>query len=186
MADTTTPVTGTTPTPQDATQVNDLQINLAEAPKEENKSDNLQKSSDNNPQTSSVSDLDLSLDLNLPDAPKDDDRLKTEDQKNKETIIDPINKTVSTENLSDRRGNEGEVATESTTTEGSLDKGRNEEGFVAKVEVPVPTTPEPTPEPTPEIVPETPIESTPVVVPEPIVEIIPETKETSIQSSEIL
>lgn len=30
MADTTTPVTGTTPTPQDTTQANDLQINLAD------------------------------------------------------------------------------------------------------------------------------------------------------------
>jgi len=73
-----------------------LQINLAEAPKTDSvqSSDgNLQKSSAN-PQES----LDLDLDLNLPEAPKNDDRLKVEDQKNTEaTIEQPAAEVVVTE-----------------------------------------------------------------------------------------
>ncbi len=64
MADTTIP---TTPPTQD------LEINLAEAPKME------EKAPEKTP-----AELDLSLDLNLPEAPKTDDRLKTEDEKNQE------------------------------------------------------------------------------------------------------
>ncbi len=68
MADQTTP---TTPPAQD------LQINLEEAQKAENTT------------TSAIEtaqpELDLSLDLNLPEAPKTDDRLKAEDEKNQET-----------------------------------------------------------------------------------------------------
>jgi hypothetical protein len=63
MADTTTP---TTPPAQD------LQINLADAPKAEE----IVIPENTKPE------LDLSLDLNLPEVPKNDDRLKTEDQKN--------------------------------------------------------------------------------------------------------
>ena len=72
MADTTTP---TTPPAQD------LQINLDEAPKTEPTTWNLQ------PETN-TSELDLDLDLNLPEAPKNDDRLKTEDQKNAEPVAE--------------------------------------------------------------------------------------------------
>ena len=56
-----------------------LQIDLAEAPKME----------EIKPQEIKTSELDLDLDLNLPNAPKDDTRLTTEDQKNKE-ITPPI------------------------------------------------------------------------------------------------
>ncbi len=163
MADTTTPVTGTTPTPQDATQTNDLEINLADISKTETQPAPWNLKSETN-----ISDLDLSLDLNLPDAPKDDDRLKTEDQKNKETTLDPINKIVSTEDLSDRRENEAnEMKSRSTTGE----------EFVAIAEVPVPTTPETTPE-NKTVVEEAPVEVIPEKVPEPVVELTPEIKET--------
>lgn len=67
MADTTTPVT---PPAQD------LQINLEDAPKAEEIT-----IPENKP-----AELDLNLDLNLPEAPKNDDRLKTEDQKNAEPV----------------------------------------------------------------------------------------------------
>ena len=63
MADTTTPIT---PPAQD------LQINLEEAPKAEKI-----LTPENKP-----AELDLSLDLNLPEVPKNDDRLKNEDKKN--------------------------------------------------------------------------------------------------------
>jgi len=217
MADTTTPVTGTTPTPQDTTQANDLQINLADVneqseviPQGGTSKTETQPVPWNLQPSTSTSDLDLSLDLNLPDAPKDDDRLKTEDQKNKETTLDPINKTVSTEDLSDRRGvspqqksegNEGEVVStatttaptpqqkaevpvpttpEATATEGSLDKGRNEEGFVAEAKKTEETIEQKAIEPVVELTPETKetqAEVTPEIVPEKveaIVEIIPE------------
>ncbi len=67
MVDTTT---WTTPPTQD------LQINLEEAPKTETPA---------TPATETPQpELDLSLDLNLPEVPKNDDRLKAEDQKNAE------------------------------------------------------------------------------------------------------
>lgn len=70
MVDTTT---WTTPPTQD------LQINLEEAPKTETPA---------TPATETPQpELDLSLDLNLPEAQKNDDRLKAEDQKNAEITI---------------------------------------------------------------------------------------------------
>ena len=68
MTDATTP---TTPSSQD------LQINLEEAPKSEEVAA---------PEDKPV-ELDLNLDLNLPEVPKNDDRLKNEDQKNNEDDI---------------------------------------------------------------------------------------------------
>ncbi len=71
MADTTTP---TNP------PIQDFQINLEEAPKVPE-----------TPKTEpSKAPLDLNLDLNLSEAPKDDDRLKAEDQKNKEETNIPV------------------------------------------------------------------------------------------------
>ena len=82
MADTTTPVTPVIPAAQD------LQINLEDAPKTEK----IQQ-----PETwnlKSETELDLSLDLNLPEVPKIDDRLKAENQKNTETVVTPtVNET---------------------------------------------------------------------------------------------
>ena len=90
MADTTTPVTPAIPAAQD------LQINLADAPKVEE----ITTPENKGPE------LNLDLDLNLSDAPKDDDRLKTEDQKNNET-----------NGLLDKGGNEGGFVTEATQQE---------------------------------------------------------------------
>ncbi|HNZ67459.1 MAG TPA: hypothetical protein PKM32_08815 [Planctomycetota bacterium] len=67
MADQTTP---TTPPAQD------LQINLDEAPKAEIPTTSAKETSQ--------PELDLSLDLNLLEVPKTDDRLKAEDEKNQE------------------------------------------------------------------------------------------------------
>ena len=61
----------------------DLQINLDNAPKAEEITV---------PENTPV-ELDLDLDLNLPEAPKNDDRLKTEDQKNSEVIEAPVVET---------------------------------------------------------------------------------------------
>ncbi|MCX6823863.1 MAG: hypothetical protein NT085_01955 [candidate division SR1 bacterium] len=58
----------------------DLQINLADAPKEEIIATPENKESE----------LNLDLDLNVSDAPKDDDRLKTEDQKNNEVVSETV------------------------------------------------------------------------------------------------
>jgi len=80
MADDTTGI------PQDTAPAQDLQINLAESPIApiEPETLNLQPSTD----------LNLDLDLNLSDAPKDDNRLKTEDQKNNAVITEPVVETV--------------------------------------------------------------------------------------------
>jgi len=72
MADTTTPVT---PPAQD------LQINL-----EANEQSEVITQSENAPKIETP-ELNLDLDLNLPEVPKNDDRLKQEDQKNTEPVI---------------------------------------------------------------------------------------------------
>jgi hypothetical protein len=74
MTDPTTPVI---PAAQD------LQINLDDAPKAEE----ITIPENKGPE------LNLNLDLNLSDAPKDDDRLKTEDQKNNQVVETPIVET---------------------------------------------------------------------------------------------
>lgn len=71
--------------------IQDLQINLEQAPKiTEWNGDIPQIGGENRGQV--PTELNLDLDLNLPDAPKDDDRLKAEDQKNQEIAKqnDPI------------------------------------------------------------------------------------------------
>jgi len=79
MADTTIPQSGaTTPTTPVIPEAQDLQINLAEAPKAE-----IQPSTWDLPPDTNIG---FDLDLNLSDAPKDDNRLQVEDQENKEII----------------------------------------------------------------------------------------------------
>ncbi len=75
MADSTTPVTPIT---------DDLQINLAEAPKAE---------APVTEPANTQSESNLDLDINLPEMKKNDDRLKKEDQKNMETTPTPIAET---------------------------------------------------------------------------------------------
>jgi hypothetical protein len=90
MADTTIPQGGATTPTIPATQ--DLQINLGE-----NKV--LPQNEPQNTETPvldfdlnlNLPVLDLNLDLDLSDAPKDDNRLQVEDQKNKETTISTTN-----------------------------------------------------------------------------------------------
>ncbi|EKD25297.1 MAG: hypothetical protein ACD_80C00088G0007 [uncultured bacterium (gcode 4)] len=77
----------TIPTPPTVPEAQDLQINLTDTPNSQKSSDILWNSQDDS-QKFSANDLDL--DLNLPDAPKDDDRLKTEDQKNNEVVAVPV------------------------------------------------------------------------------------------------
>ncbi len=134
MADIIIPQGATTP----VTPAQDLQINLAEVEKIETQPEtwNLK------PET----DFDLNLDIDLPEAPKNDDRLKTEDQKNIETdVAIPVAEktaTESTEVLSDRRGvspqqksegNEGEVVAEALQPQAPIEQ---------KTEVPTETKPE--------------------------------------------
>lgn len=85
----------TIPTPPTLPETQDLQINLTDIPKIEetaqqpapfNPSEAKSRFSGIRPST----DLNLDLDLNLPEAPKDDDRLKTEDQKNNEVAAVPV------------------------------------------------------------------------------------------------
>jgi hypothetical protein len=109
MADTTTPVT---PPAQD------LQINLADVTEQ---SEGIPQGG--TPKIETQSELNLDLDLNLPDAPKNNDRLKNEDQKNQETttpvieqaevepvieqpvaeipVLEPINETVAIEPIAE-------------------------------------------------------------------------------------
>lgn len=82
MADTTITQDGTT-TPT-TPPVDDLQINLEDAPKIEAQPEAWNLESENN----------LDLDLNLPEAPKDDDRLKNEDKKNEEATAPVIETPV--------------------------------------------------------------------------------------------
>lgn len=88
MADTTIP------TPQDNTQAQDLQINLEANTAKEVIPQAKETSKIQEPE------LDLDLDLDLPDAPKDDDRLKTEDKKNKEETKEPVIESIVTEPVS--------------------------------------------------------------------------------------
>jgi hypothetical protein len=91
MADTTTPATSVGNTTPVVPSPNDLQINLEE---------NTQKI-EKQPSTSEPlpsPDINLDLDLNLPEAPKNDDRLKTEDQKNREAEI-PTKENTPAENI---------------------------------------------------------------------------------------
>lgn len=79
MADTTTPIIPPM----------DLQINLEDAPKEEK----IYTSAETLNVQPEVS---LDLSINLPEVPKNDDRLKTEDKKNNEAIIEKIETKVQT------------------------------------------------------------------------------------------
>ena len=100
MTETTTPITPTTQIPGTTPPTQDLQINLAEATEQsEGITQGETQITEVQPSTwdllpSTDLDLDLSLDLNLPEAPKNDNRLQTEDQKNNEakteTIVEPI------------------------------------------------------------------------------------------------
>jgi hypothetical protein len=81
MADSIIPQSGTTTPVIPAAQ--DLQINLAEAPKQEIKVVADVKAPE----------MDFDLNLNLSDTPKDDNRLVDEDQKNKETPLPSITET---------------------------------------------------------------------------------------------
>lgn len=89
MADTTNPII---PAAQD------LQINLEVNKQEKNISQSENRANPWNKEP----ELDLDLDLNLPDAPENDDRLKTEDQKNQEVTEQnkdlPQTETISTPN----------------------------------------------------------------------------------------
>lgn len=84
MADTTIP------TPQDNTQAQDLQINLdlGEPTKKILQGGNAPKTE--------TPELDLDLNLDFSDAPKDDDRLKTEDKANNEAATTPVIEPVIT------------------------------------------------------------------------------------------
>lgn len=75
MADTTNPI---------IPPAQDLQINLDDTAKPDA---SLRIDGDILLPENKQSGLNLDLDLNLPDAPKDDDRLKNEDLKNNETAI---------------------------------------------------------------------------------------------------
>ncbi|MEI7919331.1 MAG: hypothetical protein WCH65_03890 [bacterium] len=96
MADTTTaiPQGGTIPQTTAATPIppaQDLQINLEEATP--TPSQNTETTSETSPKETIPSDLNLDLDLDLPEAPKNDDRLKAEDQKNTKKEAAPVVET---------------------------------------------------------------------------------------------
>jgi ribonuclease E len=130
----------------------DLQINLADAPKVEE----ITTPENKGPE------LNLDLDLNLSDAPKDDDRLKTEDQKNNQVIetpaveIAPVESTV-----------EMPVAAEPTLLETTPEAVAE----ITQLETPMEQTIE-----TP-VIEQAPVENTveEIINPEPIVETVVET-----------
>jgi len=145
MADTTTPVI---PAAQD------LQINLADVTEQ---SEGITQGGTPKIETP---ELNLDLDLNLSDAPKDDDRLKTEDQKNNEVVTTPVVEPVV------------ETPVAETPVEQKVEEIIIPEP-VAENPVIEPVVTEPIIEtPAPEVVVETPVEQKieEIVVPEPIVE----------------
>lgn len=162
MTDTTggIPQNGTTTATTPATPIpaaQDLQINLDEAPKVEEKILPENKESD----------LNLDLDLNLSDAPKDDDRLKAEDQKNIESEPQ-INEEPITEQPA------GEPATE-TPVEQTVEIPIIEE--IPEIETEEIYEPEPVME-------ETPIQQVEQVVETPVIEEIPEVPTEEIVESQ--
>jgi hypothetical protein len=121
MADTTIPQGGATTPTIPATQ--DLQINLGE-----NKV--LPQNEPQNTETPvldfdlnlNLPVLDLNLDLDLSDAPKDDNRLQVEDQKNKETTISTTNEVSIQQPIVENtepitKSNEEQIAPTITPTE---------------------------------------------------------------------
>ena len=157
MADTTTPVI---PAAQD------LQINLAEVTEQ----------SEGIPQGGTpkieTPELNLDLDLNLSDAPKDDDRLKTEDQKNNEVVTTPVVELTEQSEGIPQGGTVVETPVEQKIEEIVVPEP------IAETPVVEPVVTEPIIEtPAPEVVVETPVEEKveEIGVPEPVVEVIAET-----------
>ncbi len=82
MTDTTNPITGT---PKNNLPAQDLQINLEEASKPLEQEEIKHDSSPQN-----ISDINLDLDLNLPETTTNDERLQNEDKKNKQEELNSI------------------------------------------------------------------------------------------------
>lgn len=161
MADSTIPQNGVTN--QTTPPAQDLQINLEEAPKVE----------ENTLSENKESELNLDLDLNLPESPKNDDRLKEEDKKNSEKVIEqPVPEVVETPVVNDPKLEEVFAATPEKTEQ--VEETVPEQTVIEPIQEEHNTL---TPEPE-----QSPVEEQPTVQQEstnetPVVEEIPETTE---------